>query len=501
MPRRPLRRVAILAINPWNHDGDLQPYSYAAHRLLAALPGDVDARVFDGAGWDVDTWVETVLAWGPDLVGASTYVWSLPVFLPVLDALRARDPGLTIVMGGPSARPAMLRQAPFSALLPVIDAVVAGDGEVPFRALLDRPIDEVPGLWFPNGRSTPAPTRVLDGIVSPLRAGLAPPGKSHHLQTFLGCPMSCSFCAWGDEKESPTFSEAWLVAELEALGPDVPSVFSVDAGLNLNRAALRNLRAAADRTGALDGRRFYAQLYPSWYGPDVENLLARTHPLTTIGLQSVDAEMLRGIGRRAAASGFERVLDQASAHGEVTVELIVGLPGDTLPRFLDTLRYALGLGVALRIYYCLVLPDALMTRGGWSDRLRWDPISLELLEGPGWPAHDLVRVRAILDEAMAEHGGYATTQWPRVRDDHTVALGRMPPASMWVLPARTGVRWPEARVQALAAGVAGRLRSARLVEVVPAGADVEVVLAAADGEVRVRVRSEADVDERLRPWC
>lgn len=30
-------RVALLAVNPWNSPGPLQPFSYAAYRLLSSL--------------------------------------------------------------------------------------------------------------------------------------------------------------------------------------------------------------------------------------------------------------------------------------------------------------------------------------------------------------------------------------------------------------------------------------------------------------------------------
>src|SRR6187551_3812487 len=89
----PCRRIAILAVNPWNHSGMLQPFSYPAFRVQAALVIDprlagVEVRVIEGRDFSARRWIDEIESFDPDVIGASTYVWSLSVFLPLLRHLK-----------------------------------------------------------------------------------------------------------------------------------------------------------------------------------------------------------------------------------------------------------------------------------------------------------------------------------------------------------------------------------------------------------------------------
>lgn len=492
-----VRRVAILCLNPWEAELEPRPYSYGAWRILASLRADprladVDIRCWEGQGWTVERWVEELASFQPDLIAASLYIWSIPVLAPAISRYKRIDPSLFVVAGGSSARPVMFAHPPFDALAPAFDALAPGDGEGVMRELCRDPsrAGEIPGLLVRDGdswRSTGArPTR-LDEVISPLQMDLAPDDRSALLQTFLGCPMGCSFCAWGEERESPALSVEWLSAELSAIrAKNIPSIFSVDAGMNLNRAALRNLLAADAATDGLAGRRLTCQVYPSWYGPDLEAVLERVEPDTTIGLQSADTQFLKELGRPSSRASFERVLDRVRARGKVTAELILGLPGDTPEGFARTLRYALDLGVRIRVYYCLVLPDALMSRGGWAERLTWDPISLELRSGPGWSPKILEAWCAQLDDVAEERGGYATSQWPYPAPRGAPPpgeLGSMPGARLWVLPGERRVPNVAGATDALVAALLRHTEGAwRLVELRPEQARYRITLEGPGGQ-------------------
>lgn len=454
-------KIAVLAVNPWTSQIEPWSYSYGAWRVLAAVRDLGEARLFESLGSE-EAWLAALEDFDPDIVGASLYVWSLPILAPAL--ARWKKPGKIVVGGGPSAHPAMFDRPPFDRFAGAFDALTTADGERIFREVCLRgSVAGVAGLSpQQGGRFSPGPPAAPlrpEEVVSPLQAGLVPFDRTAMLQTFLGCPMGCAFCAWGDSRESPALRRDWLAAELGAIrGLDIPSVLSVDAGINLNRAALRSLLEVDDALGALAGRRFYCQLYPSWYGDEVEALLTRTQADVTIGLQSIDAGYLGKIGRPARMDAFERVLARVMRFADPTVEVILGLPDDHPAGFEATLRYALGLGVRIRAYFCLVLPQALMTRGNYRDRLRWDPVSLELREGPGWSEAALDEAAAALDRLVVERGGYGTRQWPSPSTGPLLRaegrLGQDNGARLWTIPARrpVGRRDPaaiEGRIDAL----------------------------------------------------
>src|SRR5262245_22618952 len=102
-----VRRVALLSIDPWrNPQGWFRPFNYPVRKIEAAIHAhdalhDVEVRVFDTLHADVDVLSAELERFDPDVVGASTYLWSFPTFLDVADRVRARRANTTFIMGGP----------------------------------------------------------------------------------------------------------------------------------------------------------------------------------------------------------------------------------------------------------------------------------------------------------------------------------------------------------------------------------------------------------------
>ncbi|BCV20121.1 B12-binding domain-containing radical SAM protein [Moorella sp. Hama-1] len=71
----------------------------------------------------------------PDLVAFSCYIWNIEPTLAVAAILKKVRPELTILCGGPEVS---FDTAAFLAQNPQVDLVITGEGEIPFRALLER---------------------------------------------------------------------------------------------------------------------------------------------------------------------------------------------------------------------------------------------------------------------------------------------------------------------------------------------------------------------------
>jgi hypothetical protein len=115
----------------------------------------------------------------------------------------------------------------------------------------------------------------------------------------------------------------------------------------------------------------------------------------------------------------------------------MGLPGDTPEGFRRTLDYVLGLPVSVRVYHCLVLPDALLTRAPASYQMDFDPVTLEMRSCLGWTERDLAREVARLDAMVAERNGLYTTLWPMPhRGERVHVPGRPIGTPLWMFPNR-----------------------------------------------------------------
>jgi radical SAM superfamily enzyme YgiQ (UPF0313 family) len=424
-------RVAILCIDPWEGPDDIgfRPFNYAARKLLAAFRSDptcdhAEMEVIESRSRNVDEFVQRVEAYDPDIVGASTYVWSFSAFLEVARRLKARRPERTIVFGGPSARPAMFDLSSYRDARPSVDALVLGDGEQFIRdvvRLKDHSragLATLPGLAVntPDGFvPTGAPVRLenLDDYPSPYELGMGPPGWSGQLETFRGCPVACRFCQWGDPWQTArAFSADYLTRQLEGFrAAKLTNVFLVDAGLNLNASAFRNLVAAEERTSVLSELAFRGALYPTLLKPMHVEFLHRIHvEELSLGIQSFEPETLRMVDRPFDERRFAEVMRELTPFNSI-VEIILGLPGDGPAAFRRTLDRAMEVSARVRVYRCLVLPDALMTRPHPGTFMRYDEDTLAMIECTGWEKDVLDREWQYVADLSAQTKGDRGYWW------------------------------------------------------------------------------------------
>jgi len=421
--RRGGRRVCLVAVHPAPDPALPERISNHGLRMVeatlrAAGLADLELLVLDLVAATPEDLADAIDDFDPDVVGFSTYIWSLPLFADVIRRLHRGDPARVIVLGGPSAQPVMLDQPPFRDLRDPVAALVTGEGERTFLEIVAAP-DRSPeallriagvAVHGPAGwsRSPARPLEHLDDLASPYVADLVPPGGPVVLQTYRGCPFTCAFCEWG-VLESPrrVRSRGHLTAELEAaerLGPR--GAILVDAGLNLNEPAFAELAAAARDTGFFRDRRLICEVYPARVADRHLDFLAGVGaPLIGVGLQSFDPTALATVERSFDERRFADNVAALATLGHVAIEIIVGLPGDGLRTFLATFRRARSFPCTLRVYHCVVLPSALMVRSPPEHRLEYDPVSLKMRSCLGWSAAELAEACRFLDAEADREGG------------------------------------------------------------------------------------------------
>lgn len=429
-------RIVLACMTPMTDGEELsavQLPSYGVRRIVAAVATDpvlreagAEVSLVDLQHPDIDGYVAAILAHEPDLIGFSIYVWSTATMVEVARRIKRQRPDCTIVFGGPSARTVVFDLPQYRGASAYLDAVISTEGEITFRDLARlgpsrrEQLRTLPGLHLPTAdgwesTGSPRPLRHLDEIPSPYQWGLMEPDAVAYLETYRGCPLSCTFCEWGmSDPSSTVFSTEYLVSELRSIEAHrAPAVFLVDAGLNLNARAFRNLRAAEELVQVLRNIGFWCEVYPARITDDHVSFLRDIGPSWLgMGLQSLDGEVLkrlqRPFGAERLVESVERLLPVAE---RIELQIIFGLPTDTPAGFLRTLEFARSLPVAVRAYHCLVLPDALLTRGDPTWNMRFDQETLAMTSCAGWTEDDLLRMRAFLTDEALSAGGSAGQFW------------------------------------------------------------------------------------------
>lgn len=408
------RRVALLCVSPQvsQPDGfadagslDLFP-SYGIRRVEAALASDPEltgttVRLFERGAPDIDAFVAEVSRFEPDVVGIATYVWSTASMAEVARRIKRERPETLIVFGGPSAHPCVFDLEPFAGR-DYYDALLIGEAEETFAELLHLPsfdrdaLAAIPGVALPDGEQwriarPRVPDPDMNHLPSPYINGMMAPGRVAYLETFRGCPLSCRFCQWGVADANRFLSADSIARELRSIRESgALYTFLVDAALNLHPRAFRNLARAEEEVRWFRDSLLICEIYPNQLTTEHLRFLENVASIHAgVGVQSLDETALQAVTRPFKPERLAPTIEQLSRFGMVDVEIILGLPGDTPETFLRTLETCLQLPCNVRVYRCLVLPNALMTRSPAEYDIRFDPLTLMMTSCHTWPEREL----------------------------------------------------------------------------------------------------------------
>ena len=397
-------RVVFLAVDTqWvDPSGSYASFSYAVRKLEASLRSapdlqHVETHVVDLKTDDPEPFFEAIRALKPTVVAASVYIWSVRTFLEVARRVKQWDPSIRVIFGGPAARASLFNLAPYRPLIRHVDAIALGEGEEVIRAFLrddGSGLAAIPGLLLPHPlglRATaPAERPELDAYASPYHLGTAPAHHTGFIETFRGCPISCAFCQWGEQRSDRVYSAEYLAAHLQGLArARAQNVFFTDAAFNLSARAFRNLLEAERQVQVLSHFTIHGHLYPTHVNEMHLEFMSKVGKAqVSIGVQTFDPEVLRKLGRPFDLQRFERVLRDLRGRIPIDVELIYGLPGDNPESFRKTFDKTLELADTVRVFFPMVLPDALLERAE-EYRIRFDPETFMIEECDGWSARDL----------------------------------------------------------------------------------------------------------------
>ena len=286
---------------------------------------------------------EKLLADHPRIVGLGTYIWNVEESTRLVATLKALQPDLIVVLGGPEVSYETAQQS----IAAAADYVITGWGEVSFATLAARLL----------AGERPA-ERIIAGVQPPLPA-LASPYAEYtdedvsrrylYVEASRGCPFKCEFCLSALDKTAWPFPLEPFLADMETLYARGARQFKfvdrtfnlkVDTSLAILEFFLAKLQAAPD-----DPVFVHFELIPDHLPEKLKASIQRFPPGTLqfeIGIQTFDPAVQTRISRRQdnarAANNLRWLREHCHAH--LHVDLIAGLPGEdvaTFARGFDTL--------------------------------------------------------------------------------------------------------------------------------------------------------------------
>jgi radical SAM superfamily enzyme YgiQ (UPF0313 family) len=341
--------------------------------------------------WDDDL-LESFTA-RPAIYLCSNYLWSHEKSIAVSKTVKRLSPGSITIHGGPDTPKYEEDAKAYLAEHPHVDIIVRGEGEASAADVLDKLRDvigqenpdlsvlaDVQGITYRHGDEiirNPDRPRILDldTIPSPYITGLfdafkGVPRLHATLETNRGCPYGCTFCDWGSATTSKIrkFDLDRVFGELKwCSDAKVQSVSQADANFGVFERDV----SIAEWVGELKKTTGYPETFGGSYAKNSTKYLQKIIKVMAeagilaqgvLSLQTMDENTLSVIKRsNIKVEKYDALANEMrNSNLQLSVELMMGLPGATLESFIEDLQQCIDRDIPARINHTTMLVNSPM---------------------------------------------------------------------------------------------------------------------------------------------
>ncbi len=279
---------------------------------------------------------QKLLQSNPKIVAIGVYIWNVSDVSKLIHYLKKIKPELIIILGGPE-----VSYTPFRVDLEKADYIIQGEGEVQFYKLCKDLLDKktIEKRIFP-------PLIVdINSIELPYKYYDENDIENRHIyvEASRGCPYSCEFCLSSIDKKVRDFDMDILLDEFESLWQRGARNFKfIDRTFNLNiKNASKLLDFFLEKDEAFTT---HFEVIPDNFPEKLREKikLFPKHSLQLeVGIQTLKKDVAKNIKRNLNIPKIKENLEflekETTAH--IHLDLIIGLPGETLESFGENLDY------------------------------------------------------------------------------------------------------------------------------------------------------------------
>lgn len=277
----------------------------------------------------VQSVAEKLLDTSPQIIGIGVYIWNALEVAELVHLIKKISPQTKIVLGGPE-----VSYAPIRVNFEGADYIIAGEGDVAFYELCrdilaQRPRERHIAMTLPKLKELELPYRYYtDEDVK---------NRYIYVEISRGCPFECEFCLSSMDEKVRAFSMEQLLEEFELLWQRGARNFKfVDRTFNLNMKAAN---AILDFFLSKEPPYFaHFEVIPDHFPESLRKKIA-AFPAGAlqleIGIQTLNAEVAKRISRILNLQKIEENVRflETQTHSHIHLDLIVGLPGESLASF------------------------------------------------------------------------------------------------------------------------------------------------------------------------
>jgi len=281
----------------------------------------------------LQTIAEKILLHAPEVIGIGVYIWNVSEVAQLIHILKKVSPKTKIILGGPE-----VTYLPLRVNLDEADYIIQGEGDLAFYNLCkdiqnNKASQRILAMTLPNLKELQLPYKYYtDNDIK---------NRYIYVEISRGCPFECEFCLSSMDEKVRAFDLDTVLAEFEILWQRGARNFKfVDRTFNLNMKAANAI---------LD---FFLLKEPPYFAhfeviPDhFPNSLRKKIQAfpdgalqLEIGIQTLNVEVANNVSRQLKIDKIQSNIlflqNETKAH--IHLDLIVGLPGETLENFGENL--------------------------------------------------------------------------------------------------------------------------------------------------------------------
>jgi radical SAM superfamily enzyme YgiQ (UPF0313 family) len=400
------KRVILFSFNWANHFslalGYLKAYAQKDKSILNNV--DIDIADFDTETHDSRQLVYYISQSKPDIIGFSCYCWNINKVLETSRMVKTIYPNIKIILGGPEVGPISTKYLKEN---PYIDVIVKGEGEVTFSELLkyylgNGRLEQIQGITYRiNNEVIENPDRPLienlGEIPSPYLEGiLTPRDKVTYIETFRGCIFRCSYCFEGKNFPKPRFFPyERIIKEIEFIMniPEIKSFHFVDPIFNLKKDRLQKIVEILSSSNRFGTELRTVEIIAEFVDEETVELFKKANVKSVeTGPQTVNKDTLKNVNRYFEEDKFKRGIRLLEDNGiEVLTDLIIGLPGDTFFKFINSVKTLIDIRPTTIIFSILhVLPGTTLYQQSSVFKIKFDDKAPHLiLDSPSFPYEEI----------------------------------------------------------------------------------------------------------------
>ncbi len=272
-----------------------------------------------------------------DIVAFSCYIWNITPTLEVIKKIKAINPNVKILLGGPEVS----YEWENIISLDEIDYIITGEGEIPFREFLDA---------YPNVENVSSLVRKVKGEVKcdsrstifdlknytdvlPYRNDSPEElyNKVCYIETSRGCPYKCEFCLASLDNKVRYLPDANIKANLLYLMQHGRVIKFLDRTFNMKRDFTIDIfRFILENHYPQNVFQF--EITADILHPDITKFIHENVPpglfRFEIGIQTVNQKANLEVSRKQNFEKTKGIIQALSHKIEMHLDLIVGLPLD-----------------------------------------------------------------------------------------------------------------------------------------------------------------------------